>query len=329
MPETILFSVVILSYQSSKTWQAAVDSVLIQDYPRIELIYADDGSDDFDREGMERYIQQKAGSNLVCCQLLAAAQNRGTVRNLIEAEQKSTGEYLIHFAADDALANAHVLSDLAQALARKPQDVVGVYGKSIVCDTELNPMQACSFDTAAAAQMNQESAFQQWKRLCRRCCIHMGATAFVRTDLMQRLSFDDSFFLLEDWPFFLRATRDGGRFRFLDLPVLYYRQGGVTANAFSQSRKRLFRDHLHVYEKYILPQADLLGSGALKIWLRYLDDRMDARKAYGELSSLSYSQLSAFSRRFPAFFTVWGIKRYRKPLCVLLICVLFLWFLIM
>ena len=40
-----VFSVVIASFRSAACWKDAVRSVLIQDYPAIELIFCDDGSE--------------------------------------------------------------------------------------------------------------------------------------------------------------------------------------------------------------------------------------------------------------------------------------------
>ncbi len=310
MTDSFLFSVVILSYCSSKTWQAAVDSVLMQDYPSVELIFSDDGSKDFDRRAIETYISERAGENLHHFEVLSTEKNRGTVKNIIEAEQHCKGSFLIHFAADDAFANEKVLSHLAEKLLEKPKDVLGIYGQSIVCDADLLPSGGCSFDTSVATLMNSESSNQQWERLCSRCCIHFGATAFVREELLTEERYDSSFVLMEDWPFFLKATQVGFRFLYMDEPILLYRQGGVTAGEFTEGRRQLFKDHLHLYERYILPKSDMLKN-TWKIWLRYLDDRKDAQKAYGELSSIGIKNLSEFSNRFYCIYSIWLLKRYR------------------
>ena len=324
MPDSFLFSVVILSYRSNETWKKAVDSVLMQDYPKVELIFSDDGSPDFDKNIVLDYIVSNAKSNLCGFQILDSSVNRGTVKNLMEAERFCSGRYLIHFAADDALADEYALSLLAEALEGKSDDVLGVYGESIICDSDLTPTKDCSFDTTNAARMNAETSQQQWQRLCSRCCIHLGATAFVREELKKAEGFDDSFVLMEDWPFFLKCTHNGFRFTFVEQPVLLYRKGGITDGDFSEGRKQLFKDHLHLYEKYILPDSNRIGAKTCAVWLRYLDDRKDTDKAYGRLSNLSDKEIAGFTKKYPLYFCIWFLKRYRRYIALLVILILFL-----
>lgn len=314
MTETALFSVIILSYKSGKTWRDAVGSVLLQNYPRIELIFSDDGSDDFCKEEIEAFILSNCRPNLIKYDIYSSSENRGTVANICSAQAKCSGKFVMHFAADDALADDNCLTVLSEALMNKPYEVLGVYGQSIVCDEKLNSLGKCSFDTEIALKMNNETAHQQWKRLCTRCCIHLGATAFVKEELFSAVRFDEKFELIEDWPFFLVNMQNGKRFQFMNAPILLYRQGGVTnTSPFNKERKRLFKDHLSVYEKYILPFTEELDNkNALKVWLRYLDDRKDASQMLDVFSAVPYAKLFSGRKKERIFFLVWLLKRYRK-----------------
>lgn len=60
--EEKVFSVVIPSYGNGELWKAAVDSVLMQDYPAIELVFSDDGTPGFDTEAVRRYNCIKKGA---------------------------------------------------------------------------------------------------------------------------------------------------------------------------------------------------------------------------------------------------------------------------
>ena len=59
-----LFSFGIAAYNNYRYLKEAVDSVLKQDYARIELIISNDGSKDFDEEEITEYINRKKGSNI-------------------------------------------------------------------------------------------------------------------------------------------------------------------------------------------------------------------------------------------------------------------------
>lgn len=309
-----LFSVVIVCYRNGEQWKDAVESVLIQDYPAIELILSDDGSPDFLPEAAEEFIAAKKGGNITRSVILTSEQNLGTVANMRKADALCTGRYLLHFAADDALDGAHVLTSFALALQRKEPDVLGVYGRSEICDSALRPCGACSFDTVEAAAMNRLSPRGQWQRLCQGCCIHMGATAFVREEFVQSGGIDPAFDIMDDWPFFLENTHRGKRFQFINFPALCYRQGGVTQRrGANPGYRRLLSDHLLLVEQQILPfSAALCLRERLRIWLRYLDDRADARKLFGELSHVPYRTLGCLCPEAPAFLLLWWVKRHRR-----------------
>ncbi len=92
MTNSPLLSVVIPAYNAEKYLGAAIDSVLAQGHPSVEVVVVDDGSSDRTREVAQsfgqhlRYLgQEHAGP--------AAARNRGV--------QAARGEYLAFLDADD------------------------------------------------------------------------------------------------------------------------------------------------------------------------------------------------------------------------------------
>lgn len=321
-----VFSVVIVSYRSGELWKQAVASVLLQDYPAVELILADDGTPDFSSADCERFIAEHCGANLVRSRVLTAGRNAGTVKNLNRANRLCSGDYLLHFAADDALADRGVLTAFAGALRRKKPGVLGVYGKSECCDEHLQPMGRCSFDPKTAERMNGFSAREQWKQLCRGCCIHMGATAFVREEFMRAGGFDPRFRLMEDWPFLLCSTRQGYTFEFIDFSALYYRVGGITQRKPTPGYRMLLSDHLLNYETHILPDSAKLDRGArLKVWMRYLDDRMDGHLLFAEAFAAPNGGLREIDAQAGRYLAVWWIKRNRRLVMggmLLLLCLM-------
>ena len=325
--DTPLFSVVIVSYRNGEQWKDAVDSVLTQDYPAIELIVSDDGSPDFLLEAAEEFIAARKCGSLVRSVILKSDKNLGTVANMRKADALCTGRYLLHFAADDALAGEHVLASFASALRKKEPEVLGVYGRSEICDSDLHPCGTCSFDPVQAMAMNTLSPQEQWQRLCQGCCIHMGATAFVREEYLQSGGIDPTFDILDDWPFFLENARRGKRFQFIDWPALRYRQGGVTQKrGANPGYRRLLSDHLLLVEQQILSYSSELSLlQRLQIWMRYLDDRADARKMFGELSHIAYRELRCLYSGAPVFLLLWWIKRHRRQIAAVGVILLCLW----
>jgi glycosyltransferase involved in cell wall biosynthesis len=114
MNETPLVSIVIPAYNLGHYVGATIDSVLAQDYPRVELIVIDDGSKDDTREVLARYTgrmrwesQPNAGQ--------VAAMNRGW--------GMASGEILSWIGADDLLL-PDAVSTSVRELAAHPEIVM-------------------------------------------------------------------------------------------------------------------------------------------------------------------------------------------------------------
>ena len=88
-----LVSVIIPTYNRAWTLKDAVDSVLLQDYPNIELIIIDDGSEDNTQELLTAYKNEIT----VLCQEnkgVSAARNKGIIQ--------SRGRFIALLDSDDA-----------------------------------------------------------------------------------------------------------------------------------------------------------------------------------------------------------------------------------
>lgn len=77
-----MFSVIVLCYRHFEYLFTAIDSVLTQDYPNIELIISDDGSADFPYKEIETYINARKHSNITRTIIRQQKENSGTVRHL-------------------------------------------------------------------------------------------------------------------------------------------------------------------------------------------------------------------------------------------------------
>lgn len=315
MAESKLFSVVIPSYGHSGLWKDAINSVLMQDYPAIELIFSDDGTVDFDIEQIRSYIDENRRENLIRYNAVTLSKNVGTVQNLRNAHKLCTGEYLTHMAADDAYCATDVLSRYACALEDASADILGVYAKSIICDEELKSTGKCSFDTAQAVRMNSMDADGQFAKFAYNCCAHMGATAFKREKFLAAGDFDDQFKLLDDWPCYVNGTLRGHRFKFIDFDAIFYRDGGVTDVSFSSPIKRiLVEDHLKLYEKLILPHIKKLP---LYIWIwifgKYTTDRNLFEEKCGPIRRKeNHETLKKYGFHWIHHLPFWLLKRHMK-----------------
>lgn len=115
-----LLSVLIPNYNYADYIEDAIDSILEQDYPAIELIIVDDGSKD-DSVAIAR--EKLSGSNkLKRSKLIVLEQNRGKLGAINAALAELSGEYMITLDADDWLSPHYASRCIAELRQRRLRD---------------------------------------------------------------------------------------------------------------------------------------------------------------------------------------------------------------
>lgn len=112
--ERPLVSVVIPTYNYARYLEEAIESVLAQDYPNVELIVLDDGSTDDTREVLERYAGRFYWET---------HENMGEANTLNKGWAISKGQILAKLSADDVLYPGAVSASV-EALLSNPDAVL-------------------------------------------------------------------------------------------------------------------------------------------------------------------------------------------------------------
>jgi glycosyltransferase involved in cell wall biosynthesis len=118
-----LVSVVIPAYNQADYLAAAIESVLSQDYPSVELIVLDDGSTDTTREVLQRYAGRFH---------FESHANSGQAATLNRGWRMAQGGILSYLAADDTL-SPQAVSKSVRALLAHPE-IVMAYGDFALID---------------------------------------------------------------------------------------------------------------------------------------------------------------------------------------------------
>ena len=132
-----LFSVVVLCYRHFELLPDALDSVLSQDYPRIELIVSDDGSDVFPEANIRDYLEKRRTEHIAGITINHEQKNGGTVHHLNQAQKLTHGDYIVFLAADDALYDSGVLSRYAEGFEKNGTDCLIEMAQTAMCDYTL------------------------------------------------------------------------------------------------------------------------------------------------------------------------------------------------
>ena len=190
---TPLVSIVIPSYNHGRYLEATIESVLAQDYPRVELIVIDDGSTDDSREILGRYGGRFHWES---------QPNRGQVATLNRAWLMSRGEILAWIGADDLLL-PHAASTSVRHLEANA-DAVLTY-----CDFDLIDGNSMFIRRVKAAEFNYRDMVV--KQAC-----PPGPGAFFRRSAFEAVGpWDDTLRIMLDYDYWLRL---GLRGRFVRIP---------------------------------------------------------------------------------------------------------------
>lgn len=205
-----LISVVIPAYNSARTLRAAVDSVLNQDWPSIELIVVDDGSKDATcavvapdaQAGRLQLLQQ------VRNQGVSAARNRGI--------SAATGDFIAFLDSDDVWTGQH-LSQAMDVLSRHGDvDVVIMNSAVIDLDTGVPhgtwmDLRREAFDATTHTDLGQgcqriDGRFIE--AVITGCFVHVQALV-ARRAVFAQLRFDETLRCSEDLDWAIRTVHEG------------------------------------------------------------------------------------------------------------------------
>ena len=219
--EPELVSVVVATYNQSRYLPTTLDSIWFQDYPNVEIIVVNDGSNDdtkailsdfrhmvdHDRVSFASHYNEdtrrverachdrypKLGRKFV---LLENTTNMGLSASLNKGIKKASGQLCTFIASDDVLLPS-MLSDLQVTLERHDADFV--YADMHIVDDAGRILRRFSLP-----DYTFENAFCHWY-LC-------GVCKLYRRDLHESVGYYDEHIKPQDHEMFLRFAMHGARF---------------------------------------------------------------------------------------------------------------------
>lgn len=131
-----MISILTPSYNSSKFLPRLLDSVLSQDYPRVEMIVVDDGSTDNTKTIVENYKKRFECKGY---QLYYVFQENGGQSVAVNTGLKIVkGDYLVWPDSDDFYASSDALSRLVSVLETQQVSVVRCQVQNLL-ERDLSP----------------------------------------------------------------------------------------------------------------------------------------------------------------------------------------------
>lgn len=231
MHERPLFSIVTVVYNGEKFLEQTINSVINQDYPNVEYIIIDGGSQDSTCDIIRKYESQIA--------FWISEPDKGVYNAMNKGGQHAKGKYVSFLNSDDYLVPGS-LKQVAEHIEETPADVY--YG-------------------------NQINVWEDEQEVLTRTCIpnmdviekKMGlfhpATFVKRSLFIQVEGFDESYSISGDYEFFIRLHKTGSIFHYMPVPIAAFRLGGASSSV------RTYAEGLRIQFKHDLPyKRNMIGS---------------------------------------------------------------------
>lgn len=317
------FSIIILCYRHFEYLPSAIDSVLAQDYPNIELIISDDGSPNFPKEELDDYISARKGPNVTNVILHQEEANCGTVRHLNHAVPLCTGDYIVLLAGDDVLYDAHVLTSYAGGFSHAPEDCWIEMAQTAMYDENLEVWQGFYLKPQVQAALEKtETDASDLRRLLvsQGACLPSTSTCFKKGFFERFHGFNEDYALVEDYPMHVRLAEEGWIIHYENFVAIKHRSGGIShgqKDTLSHSTVLYFNDSQRMIEDLLLKNADLLDREERKKvirqrkrelhWIQYQMARSDrnylqmlllALKQPGDVFAILLGRLNGWASRY-------------------------------
>ena len=247
-----LFSVVVLCYRNFEYLYEAIQSVLSQDYPQIEIIVSDDASDGFPYQDIKEYIDSHKSKNVISVKIRRETENQGTVRHLNHNIQEATGKYICFLAADDVFYDEKTLSRYVQGFTHAKEDTLVEMAQTAMYDHGLQNMEEYYLRPNVQKILEAGPDYHQlYCTLCYSACLPSTSTCF-KTEFFERYGkFDESYWLIEDVPLHLKIAREQIPLHFENFVAIRHRSGGIShgANkALSKTKLKYFQDIIRYHD---------------------------------------------------------------------------------
>lgn len=195
-----LVTIVALCHNHARFLRPALDSILAQTYPSLEVILVDDASTDESVAMLREYAAAHPE-----WQTLLLERNVGNCTAFNQALARTHGHYVIDFATDDVLLPERVARQVA-VFEQLPADYGMVYSNVQLVD-EAGQLQRLFYARTAAEQLHPAPA-SGWvfEQVLRRFFIS-APSMMMRRATLEALGGYDETLAYEDFDFWVRASR--------------------------------------------------------------------------------------------------------------------------
>jgi glycosyltransferase involved in cell wall biosynthesis len=203
-------TIVVPSYDQAPFLEQTLRSILLQDYPDIEVWVIDGGSDDGSLEILRRYEAWLAG--------WVSEEDRGQAHAVNKGWQRASGDLVGWLNSDDLLMPGALAQTAGTLRARPGIDLV--YGDNLIIDRTGDPLPP-PYDRQEGRPFSEQEFLFRWRQPVRQPGFLMRRSVLDRVGML-----DEAFQFAMDFEFFVRVARAGCEAVHLPSVVAAFRRHG-------------------------------------------------------------------------------------------------------
>lgn len=257
-----LFTMGIAAYNNYQYLREAVDSILSQTYPNIEIIISNDGSQDFNVEEITDYIEQNKQENIKNVFIHNHAFNQGTVKSVNYICNQAKGDYIIFMAADDVLDHETVIECFVESFQNENADAYVVCARTALCGKKVAKIKDYFPNQYYINLIKTKDCKKLLSRLSYDMFLPTTSTCYKKEIFDILGPHDENCFIIEDFTFALTMLLNGYHVGWIDDFVAARHRGGGVSHGNKrvnvESLRRYRYDEVYVYMNYCLPNEHLL-----------------------------------------------------------------------
>jgi glycosyltransferase involved in cell wall biosynthesis len=250
-----LISIIVVTYNSATTVKETLDSLLQQDYPALEILVCDDGSNDLTPNMVQVWIK-RYGHLFKRAVLLQSSVNEGICKNINKGYKAAKGDWLKPIAGDDLIA-PKAMRKFAAIAAETDLDVIVALIESFGVEMREGLILPDLKDITLIADTSDSLRIE----LITRNPIPAPSALIRRSAFESVDGIDLSFKHLDDWPLWIRFAEAGKNFGILNEVLVRYRvsDASISKSSLATSvNSDYLQDLVTFYGKYQRPYLSFL-----------------------------------------------------------------------
>ncbi|HBE42074.1 MAG TPA: glycosyl transferase [Bacteroidales bacterium] len=276
-----LVTVIITTYNSSGYVLETLESAGNQTYQNIELIVTDDCSGDKTVEICRSWIEKNKGK-FVKAEVITTKINTGIAPNQNRAIKSAGGEWIKIIAGDDILLSNCIESNVSFVLnssepisflfSRHIWFKLNSYGKKMTC---TNEKLVNEYWNKLDRSFFKADAKKQYLKLLKGNRIPASTAFFNKETLIKLGGFDERFPMIDDYPLWIKATRNNYKLHFNDIETVLYRKHEDEISNSKKINARYSCDNYSFYKAYRINRYTVLNPFLhLSVNLNYLNHKI-------------------------------------------------------